>query len=164
MVRQGEWRPTAPFNGKRGYHLNGLCSLFPPRKGFKTRLHQALAQFLDAKHRGTESIKAWTNTFLADTWEEQGETVHASPLLARCEPYAETVPQDAVVLVAGCDCQDDRIEVEVMAVGLGEECWGIEYKTIYGAITNPATWSQLEEFLGRSWKHETVFSFALQVQ
>ena len=155
MVRQGEWRPTAPFNGKRGYHLNGLCSLFPPRKGFKTRLHQAVAQFLDAKHRGTESIKAWTNTFLADTWEEQGETVHASPLLARCEPYAGTVPQDAVVLVAGCDCQDDRIEVEVMAVGLGEECWGIEYKTIYGAITNPATWSQLEEFLGRSWKHES---------
>ena len=72
MVKQGEWRPTAPFKGKRGYHLNGLCSLFPPRKGYKTRLHQAVAQFLDAKHRGIESLKAWTNTFLADTWEEQG--------------------------------------------------------------------------------------------
>ena len=155
MVRQGEWRATAPFEGKRGYHLNGLCSLFPPRKGYKTRLHQAVAQFLDAKHRGTESIKAWTNTFLAETWEEQGETVHASPLMARREPYSEIVPQDAVVLVAGCDCQDDRIEVEIVAFGVGEECWGIEYKTIYGAITNPATWTSLDEFLTRSWKHES---------
>ena len=106
MVKQGEWRPTAPFKGKRSYHLNGLCSLFPPRKGYKTRLHQAVAQFLDAKHRGIESLKAWTNTFLADTWEEQGETVSASPLLARCEPYAGKVPEDAVVLTCGVDCQD----------------------------------------------------------
>ena len=155
MVCKGEWRATAPFSGKRGYHLNGLCSLFPPRKGFKTRLHQAVTQFLDAKHRGTESIKAWTNTFLADTWEEQGETVHSSPLLARAEPYAGTVPQDAVVLTAGIDCQQDRLECEVVAWGLGEECWGIEYKVIIGAITNPATWTQLEEFLGRSWQHES---------
>ena len=117
-------------------------------------LHQAVAQFLDAKHRGTESIKAWTNTFLAETWEEQGETVHASPLMARREPYSG-VPEDGVVLVAGCDCQDDRIEVEIVAFGVGEECWGIEYKTIYGAIINPATWTSLDEFLNRSWKHES---------
>ena len=70
MVNQGEWRPTSEFTGKRGYHLNGLASLFPPRKGYKTRLHQAVSQFLDSKHRGTESLKAWTNTFLAETWEE----------------------------------------------------------------------------------------------
>ena len=60
-----------------------------------------------------------------------------------------------MVLTCGVDCQDDRLEAEVVGWGLGEECWGIEYKTIYRAITNPATWSQLEEFLGRSWKHES---------
>ena len=155
MVNQGEWRPTSEFTGKRGYHLNGLASLFPPRKGYKTRLHQAVSQFLDSKHRGTESLKAWTNTFLAETWEEQGETVNASPLLARCEPYAGKVPQDAVVLTAGVDCQDDRLEVEIVAWGLGEECWGIEYRTIYGAITNPATWQQLDQWLSQSWEHES---------
>ena len=129
--------------------------MFPPRKGYKTRLHQAVAQFLDAKHRGIESLKAWTNTFLADTWEEQGETVSASPLLARCEPYAGKVPEDAVVLTCGVDCQDDRLEAEVVGWGLGEECWGIEYKTIYGSITNPATWSQLEQWITQPWEHES---------
>ena len=155
MIKLGEWRATAPFNGKRGYHLNGLCSLFPPRKGYKTRLHQAVAQFLDAKHRGIESLKAWTNTFLAETWEEQGETVNASPLFARCEPYAGKVPEDAVVLTCGVDCQDDRLEAEVVGWGIGEECWGIEYKTFYGSITNPHTWTQLDEWLNQSWQHES---------
>ena len=155
MVQQGEWKPTAPFNGKRGYHLNGLVSLFPPKRGYTTRLHQAVAQFLDAKHRSIESLKAWTNTFLAETWEEVSESVEASPLLARCEPYAAKVPQEAVVLTAGVDCQDDRLEAECVGWGLNEECWGIESKVFYGQITNPATWTALDEWLSQQWEHES---------
>ena len=154
MVRSGAWAATAPFNGKRGYHLNGLHSLFPPRKGYTTRLHQAVAQFLDAKHRGVESMKAWCNTFLANTWEESGETVSASPLMARREPYGDKIPEDALLLTCGVDCQDDRLEAELVAWGEGEECWGIEYRTFYGSISNPATWQQLDEWLMLSWQHE----------
>ena len=50
---------------------------------------------------------------------------------------------------------DDFRRFGDVAFGVGEECWGIEYKTIYGAITNPATWTSLDEFLNRSWKHES---------
>ena len=154
MILNGVWKPTAPFKGKRGYHLNGLHSLFPPRKGYKTRLHQAVAQFLDAKHRGIESQKAWCNTFLANTWEEQGETVSASPLMARREQYGDKIPADGLVLTCGVDCQDDRLEAELVAWGEGEECWGIEYKVFYGSITNPATWDQLDEWLMLPWENE----------
>ena len=155
MVERGEWRPTAPFSGKRGYHINGLVSLFPPKRGYDTRLHQAVAQFLDAKHRSIESLKAWTNTFLAETWEEVSETVESSPLLARCEPYAAKVPMDAVVLTAGVDCQEDRLEAECVGWGMNEECWGIQSKVFYGQITNPATWTALDEWLSQQWEHES---------
>ena len=50
---------------------------------------------------------------------------------------------------------DDFRRFGDVAFGVGEECWGIEYKTIYGAITNPATWTSLDEFLNRSWKLES---------
>ena len=60
-----------------------------------------------------------------------------------------------MVLTCGVDCQDDRLEAEVVGWGLGEECWGIEYKTIYGSITNPATWTQLEQWITQPWEHES---------
>lgn len=161
MVAKGEWRPTAEFKGKRGYHLNGLVSLFPPKRGYENRLHQAVAQFLDAKHRGIESLKSWVNTFLAETFEPSGETVESSPLLARREPYAAEVPQDAVVLTAGIDCQQDRLEAEVVAWGKAEECWGIQSKIFYGQVTNPATWSELDEWLSKPWQHESGISLRI---
>ena len=96
-------RPTAPFNGKRGYHLNGLVSLFPPKRGYKTRLHQAVAQFLDAKHRSASKVaeKLGLTRSSQKRGKLYGDTVDSSPLLARCEPYAAKVPQDAIVLTAG---------------------------------------------------------------
>ena len=86
-IRRGEWRPTAPFKGKRGYHLNGLYSLFPPRRGFKTRLHQAVVGFLDAKSKGAESLKTWINTFLAETWKVENTAVETAGLQARARDY-----------------------------------------------------------------------------
>jgi len=77
--------------------------------------------------------------------EEVSETVESSPLLARCEPYAAKVPMDAVVLAAGVDCQEDRLEAECVGWGMNEECWGIQSKVFYGQITNPATWTALDE-------------------
>jgi phage terminase large subunit GpA-like protein len=161
MVSQGEWRGTAPFTGKHGYHINGLVSLFPPKRGYKNRMHQAVAQFLDAKHLSVFGLQAWTNTFLAETWEQVGSTVESSPLLARCEPFEAQVPNPVVVLTAGIDCQDDRLEAECVGWCTGEECYGISAKVFYGQITNPATWAQLDEWLSQSWEHESGVSLRI---
>jgi len=59
------------------------------------------------------------------------------------------------VLTAGVDCQDDRLEAECVGWGLNEECWGIESKVFYGQITNPATWTALDEWLSQQWEHES---------
>ncbi len=117
MLGKGEWRATAPFSGKRGYHLTGIYSPFPSKKGFRSRLHQMAVDFLDAKKKGEETLKVWTNTFLAETWEVQSEKGPQPELIyARREDY-ETIPEKCVVLVAGADVQQDRIEVEIVGSG-----------------------------------------------
>jgi len=154
-LRSGEWRPTAPFSGKRGYFLNGLCSPFKPKRGFVSRLHQAAVEFLEAKAGGPEQIKTWTNTFLAETWEEEGEKIELNGLTARCEAYApDSLPNEVALIVGGADVQKDRIELEWVGVGDGDETWGIDSVQIIGDTEKPDTWSRLSHECERRFKRQ----------
>ena len=70
MLQAGEWRADAAFKGTAGFHLNELYS--PWR-----RWSEMASDFLEAKHAGTEMLKAWVNTSLGETWEEQGDKVES---------------------------------------------------------------------------------------
>ncbi len=152
-IRKGEWRPTAPFNGKRGYYLNGIYSPFKPKRGFKSRLHQMATDFLEAKAGGPETLKVWTNTFLAETWEEAGEKIDFSSVVNRCEDYApDRLPNDVVLIIGGADVQKDRIEIEWIGVGNEEETWGIDDVKVIGDTEKPETWQRLGQALERKFK------------
>lgn len=56
-----------------------------------------------------------------------------------------------MVLTAGVDVQDDRLEVEIVGWGLGETSWGIAYKIFYGDPGQQAVWDQLDAFLLKEW-------------
>jgi phage terminase large subunit GpA-like protein len=68
--------------------------------------------------------------------------------------YPFDVPNGVKILVAGCDVQDDRIEVEVLGIGDDLETWSIEYKRFVGDTEQSFVWDQLDNFLLKSWKHE----------
>jgi len=153
MVRSGEWRATAPFKGKRGYHLNGIASPFPPKKGFVSRLHQMAAGFIEAKAGGKETMKTWVNTFLAETWEEIGSSVEADPLYRRREDY-EAAPNKVLCVTAGVDVQKDRLECELVGWGEGEESWGLGYHVLMGSPASPDTWAALDLLLQTSVMRE----------
>lgn len=153
MIRNGEWRATAPFNGKRGYFLNGIYSPFKPKRGFKSRLHQMAAEFLEAKRGGPEQLKTWTNTFLAQTWEDEGEKINLHELAARREPYTpDSLPAEVVLVVGGADVQKDRIELEWVGVGNEEETWGVETVKVFGDTEKPDTWQRLSQAIERTFK------------
>jgi phage terminase large subunit GpA-like protein len=152
-IHQGEWRPTALFTGKRGYFLNGIYSPFRAKRGFKSRLHQMAAEFLEAKHGGTEQLKTWTNTFLAETWEDASEKIEPGWLSQRVEPYtSQTIPDSVAVIIAGADVQKDRIEVEFIGMGMEEESWGIEVCKVYGDTEDLKTWLELSRCIDRTFK------------
>jgi len=155
MVRSGEWRATAPFNGIRGYWLSGLNTMFPPKRGFTGRLHQFAAEFLAAKRGGIETLKSWTNTFLSETWEEETERIEIAPLMSRLEPYPAECPDGVIVLVAAVDVQGDRLECQVTGFGESDEAWAIDLFKIFGSPESPDTWKALDEVLLKSFDHES---------
>lgn len=152
-IRKGQWRPTAEFNGKRGYFLNGLYSPFKAKRGFKDRLHQMACDFLEAKHGGPEQLKTWTNTFLAETWEEESERIEVDSISSRTEDYnPELLPNKVVAVVGGADVQKDRVEIEWLGVGDNDETWGIEVVKVYGDTEKPETWQRVGNAIDRKFK------------
>lgn len=164
MVRTGEWKPTKPFTGVRGYWLNGLNTLFGHQNGYVTMLHQFAKEFLDAKDGGSERVKTWTNTFLAETYEEAGEQIDSTVLQGHAEPYngLETLPRGAVILTAGADVQGDRIEVGIDAWGADEECWSICYRVLYGDPRKDQVWKDLDKVLTAEFKHATGMTMRIE--
>ena len=148
MLECGHWIAQADGDGvTAGYHLSALYSPL----GWYLWAEMA-RDFLAAKHEGPEKLKTWVNTCLGETWEESGETVDEDSLLARREEYPADVPEPVLVLTAGVDVQDDRLEVEVVGWRTGEESWGIAYRVLWGDPDGPEVWQQLDDLLGGGWE------------
>lgn len=145
-VRAGEWRATANFKGVAGFHLNEIYSPW-------VKMADMAAAFLEAK-KLPETLKTFVNTSLGETWEDKGETIEGDDLKDRGEPFgSEELPAGVVVLTAGVDVQDDRLECEVVGWGRDDESWSIEYQTFPGDPSGRELWDTLEDFLFKSYQH-----------
>lgn len=147
MLRDPEWRATAPSVGIAGFHI---WEAYSPWR----RLADIVADFLEAK-KSTDTLQVFINTSLGETWEEAGEQADISSLVARREPFAVQVPAGAVVLTCGVDAQDDRLEALVLGWGLGEECWVVDARVLHGDPQRPEPWQALDELLAAAYTHET---------
>jgi phage terminase large subunit GpA-like protein len=157
-VRRGRWIATAPFKGIAGFHLNELYS------PWKT-IQEVVDDFLEAKDDPLK-LQVWVNTSLGETWEGQGESVSEHELMERVENYPAEVPARGLYLTAGADVQPDRIEVEVIAWGSGEESWSIDYHVIRGDIDIPeghpnSPWTAFTDYVRKRWEHESGVDIAV---
>jgi len=148
MIEHGEWRADHPERKKHaGFHINELYSPWSTWRGI-------VESFLEAKKR-PETLKVWINTTLGETWEdEESYSISDEVLAARIEDYVD-VPMEAVLLTAGIDIQDDRIECVVKGWGLNDESWFIDHRAIYGSPARGEMWNELDQYLLKSWKHES---------
>ena len=150
----GRWHETAPFAGIRGFHLSGLYCPWPAQKGFANRLHQMAVEHLRAEKAGKESIRVRVNTFFCECFEDQlEEAPDASAIHTRCEVYPTEIPEEVCYLTAAADVQKNRIELEIVGWGIGEETWGIEYKAIFGKVDSPQLWAALDIELSKGFQH-----------
>lgn len=141
MIARGEWRITnLEYKGnRRGFWI---CELYSP---FTTWGEMAEA-FLEAKlHRDT--LKVFINTRLAEFWEEKDDEIEFEDLLFSREDYGAEIPDGVMVLTAGVDVQDDRLEIEVVGWGKDYESWSIDYKVIEGSPGLYEVWDDLEDYL-----------------
>jgi phage terminase large subunit GpA-like protein len=144
----GQWRATAPFNGKAGFHIWAAYSFSP-----KMTWRAIAAEFLEAKDNPA-LLKVWVNTVLGETWEDRGDGVEVKTLRKNKEPYPQKLNAGALIITVGADVQKDRIEAEAVAWGNGFESWSLDYAIIPGDPHFLETWEQFELFLGRRYFRE----------
>lgn len=143
MLSAGEWRASRPTQGIASFHISELYS------PWSTWGEMAVA-FVQAK-RFPETLQTWINTSLGETFEERGETVEATGLATRREPFnAQSIPQAVLMLTAGVDVQDDRLEVSVVGFGRDEELFVIEHAILRGDPGGLHLWNDLDQFLNRT--------------
>jgi phage terminase large subunit GpA-like protein len=149
MIEAGEWIATAAEGDPltAGFHLSALYS--PP--GWLS--WTAIARSFEAAQGSDESIKAFRNTVLGETWVEAGEAPDWQRLHDKRENWmAGTVPAGGLFLTAGADVQKDRIEVDVWAWGRGLESWLIDHAVLEGGPGDETCWKALDELLGRAYQ------------
>lgn len=137
-----------PENPVRGFHLNTLASTLAP---WKEVVEKFLLANEEKKKGNIELLKAWTNTEMGETWEEDGEQIEDEELMKRREKYNCEVPEEVLYLTAGVDTQDDRFEIEVVGWGPEYESWGIRYAVIYGDLKLEQVWEDLDIFLQQTF-------------
>ena len=148
MLGDGEWRATAPSDGKTaGFHLSGLYSPL----GWCS-WEQLVDDFLRAKG-DAPALKAFVNTRLSETWaEDYAAAVNADGLMSKRLAYEPgTCPEGVVLLTAGVDVQDNRLACSVWGWGEGETGWLVWHQELMGDPTQNEVWGQLDQVLATKW-------------
>lgn len=144
-VRKGHWRAQGEFNGNASFHVTGMMSPF-------VSLSDGIREFLAAKGN-PEKLKVWVNTYLGETWEDEGDRLDYTDLMEQREEYPGRVPPEVTILTAAVDVQDDRFEIEVLGWGDDAETWSIDYDVIYGDPSAPEIWEELRSRLKEVYDH-----------
>lgn len=148
MMAAGRWRATCPdVKGHAGFRINALVS--PHAMASWPRL---AAEFLAAKG-SPDTLQVFCNTILAQGWREESEAVDEAALQARAEPFGmDNVPPDVLIVTAGVDVQDDRLETTF--IGWSREAALIlGHVVVWGSPGDDTTWLELDDLLRTTWPH-----------
>jgi phage terminase large subunit GpA-like protein len=144
-IKKGEWIAEGEKSKVAGFHLSGLYSPWTP-------LADSVEDFLQAKKQPA-TLRVWVNTFLGETWEDQGEAVDDFAVSSRVESW-DMLPKSVLLLTAGVDVQDDRLEIEIVGWGRDEESWSVDFKTIWGDPSSKTVWDDLDNLLLSEYPRE----------
>ena len=136
--------PEACGQGTRSFWLNAFVSQWASWESIVLKYLNALGS--------TKKMQVVFNTCFGEPWEDRGDIEDEDSLLARREDYGKDkngepveLPPGVLVLTAGVDTQDDRMEYEIVGHGFFGETWGIEKGIVMGRPDDDATWNKLDE-------------------
>lgn len=144
MFLDGVWKPTRKHI-LRGYFLP---SFYSPNGWLSW--NDIVDEYIVAKkylERGDDrKMQVVWNTHFALPWKKIIKEIKLNDS-ERVEDYKCEVPNDVLVLTAGVDIQDDRVEIGVIGHGVLGELYYIDYKVIYDDIINETTKEALDDYL-----------------
>jgi len=162
MLEYGTWVHEDPDNPVRSFHVNSLYMPYGWPLSWAEIARRHLKATKKAKGGDQRALKAFVNTILAETWQEKGEKVERNDLMNRRETYAAPCPDGVLVVTAAIDTQDDRLEVEKVGYGLGEESWSLGYRQFFGKPSQKTVWDEAEAWLREPLTHECGVAMAVQ--
>lgn len=142
------WKATKPFKGHASFTGPEMLSTF-------RRLRDIVQSYLDKLALG--DLQSFVNVSLGESYEEKGEKADPSSLLARAQASTYCtgqVPAGGLYLTAGIDMQQDRLEVEIVAWGEGEQSWSVDYRVLWGDPLQGDVWNDLDDVLAEEFPHE----------
>ncbi len=143
MLAAGRWIAENPGALYRSYHINGIYTPI----GIGRSWVQLAQEWIEAQG-DAKKLVIFINTRLAESWADRSHDLKPNALIARAEPYAlRTIPQGVLVLTAGVDTQDDRLEVRVIGWGADKKEWTIDYHIIPGKPSGDEVWAALDDYL-----------------
>lgn len=131
--------PDAYEQGTRSFWLNAFVSQWATWESIILKYLNAIGN--------TKKMQVVYNTCFGLLWEDRGDLQDEDSLMARREEYPAELPDGVLVLTAGVDTQDDRMEYEIVGHGSFGETWGVEKGIIMGRPDDDATWDKLDEMV-----------------
>lgn len=129
--------PDAYQQGTRSFWLNAFVSKWASWESIVLKFLRALGD--------SRKLQVVFNTCFGDLWEDRGELEDEDSLMERREDYPAELPDGVLVLTAGVDTQDNRMEYEIVGHGHFGETWGIEKGIVMGCPSDDSTWAKLDE-------------------
>lgn len=153
MIRAGEWRADNPGGGDgktAGFHLN---SLYSPIGYEWEEIVQDYLKCLGIP----DKLQVFTNTVLAEAWDEQAEGADMNAIQKRAEDYDAEAPEWAIIFTCGADVQPDRIEATKWGWGVNDVCGVIEHRVFFGATSNhrSGAWVEFDAWRNTRVEHKS---------
>jgi phage terminase large subunit GpA-like protein len=150
MVEAGRWRATAAqIKGHAGFRINALVS---PHANASWGI--LAAEFLKAKD-SPATLQTFVNLVLGEPWRETQDDLDEHDLARKREPFGlpDRIPPEVLIVTAGVDCQDDRLELVFLGHGKDEQTYILGHSVIWGPIDADSTWAELDDALRTLWQH-----------
>lgn len=163
MSEKGSPGKPYPVTEDVKYPSFHISSLYSPLGFFSWE--DAIREFLEYKRTNDKNVlQVFINQTLGESYSAAGQDISAGWLRSRREEYPTGIlPAGVLVITAGADIQEDRIECEIVGHGLQGETWSLTYRVLYGATdqlgsweqnaNHPTAWMQLDELLRTTWNH-----------
>lgn len=146
------WCPTNPDAPRwhRSYHA--WAAYTPEGLGLTWK---ALADKGASAQANPDEQAAWDNIYCGETHAGERKEQDADEVVQLAEPgvHTGTVPDGALILTAGIDCQHDRFEVQVVGWGRGQRARVVEYAVIDGDPSKPDGYGDLDAYLQGTWSN-----------
>ena len=145
---QVKWVKHNPEGRFPGFHINQ----------FYTNDWKGLfEEYLGCGQNQIKRMSFW-NTVLGLPFSFEGIKVpDHSVLMERSKHYERgMVPSPGCILLAGCDVQDDRVEIVVAAVNRSQT-FVVDHAVFYGNPANPDSecWENLRDYVYKPWQTES---------